>query len=69
MCACKIENGSNARTRTRHARLKDIAERAGISKAAVSFALSIPQVSEKTRRKIRALANKFGYKPNPIVRR
>ena len=51
-----------------HARLKDIAERAGISKAAVSFALSgSTKVSEKTRRKIRALANKFGYKPNPIV--
>lgn len=51
-----------------HARLKDIAECAGISKAAVSFALSgSTKVSEKTRRKIRALANKLGYKPNPIV--
>ena len=52
----------------RKARLKDIAERAGISKAAVSLALAgSKKVSIQTRRKIRALADKLGYKRNPII--
>ena len=52
----------------RKARLKDIAERAGISKAAVSLALAgSKKVSIQTRRKIRALADKLGYKRNLII--
>ncbi len=48
--------------------LKDIAKCAGISKAAASFALSgSKKVSEQTRKRVREIADKFGYKRNPIL--
>jgi LacI family transcriptional regulator len=49
-------------------RLQDIADRAGISRAAVSLALrhhaSIPAA---TRARVEALARELGYRPNPLV--
>ena len=45
-----------------------IARHAGVSQAAVSFALrNHPAISPATRRRIRTLAAKLGYRPNPLV--
>ncbi|MEV7086036.1 LacI family DNA-binding transcriptional regulator [Streptomyces sp. NPDC093085] len=49
--------------------MADIAERAGVTKAAVSFALNgRPGVSEPTRRRIRAIAQELGWQPNSAAR-
>lgn len=48
--------------------LKGIARRAGLSTAAVSYALrGSPKVSAEVAAKVRALAEKLGYRPNPRV--
>jgi DNA-binding LacI/PurR family transcriptional regulator len=48
--------------------MNDVARRAGVSKNTVSLALrSDPQIPEKTRRRIRALARQMGYEKNPTV--
>ncbi len=48
--------------------LKDIAERAGLSKNAVSLALRHdPRVSAKTRARVEALAAEMGYQRNPAL--
>ncbi|MDX2109573.1 MAG: LacI family DNA-binding transcriptional regulator [Verrucomicrobiota bacterium] len=48
--------------------LKQVAERAGISVAAVSQALrSTGNVSDKTRHRVRQIADEMGYIPNPIL--
>lgn len=48
--------------------LKGIARRAGLSTAAVSYALrGSPKVSAEVTAKVRALAEKLGYRPNPRV--
>jgi LacI family transcriptional regulator len=50
--------------------IKDIAERAGVSFSTVSKALrNSPLVQEKTRRKILAIAEEMGYRPNIAARR
>lgn len=51
--------------------LREVAERAGVSLAAASSALSgsgQPSVSERTIRRVRAAAAELGYRPNPIAR-
>ena len=49
--------------------LLDIAQRAGLTKAAVSFALNdAPGVSESTRDRVRAIAAEMGYQPNTAAR-
>ncbi len=48
--------------------MQQIAERAGVSRMAVSLALrNSPKVSVKTKEKIRAIAEELGYRPNPLV--
>ena len=45
-----------------------IAEEAGVSRAAVSMALrNHPRIPEATRLRIQAIANKLGWKPNPLL--
>ena len=49
--------------------IKDIAERAGVSKGAVSYALNgRPGVSAATRDRIRAIADELGWYPNRAAR-
>ncbi len=49
--------------------IKDIAERAGVSKGAVSYALNgRPGVSDHTRDRIVAIANELGWYPNRAAR-
>ncbi len=46
----------------------DIAHEAGVCKATVSLALrNSPRISEPTRKRIRAIADKMGYHRNPLV--
>lgn len=53
---------------TRPPRLKDIAAAVGVSTMLVSIALrGMPGVSEKTRKKIKACANRLGYRPDPAL--
>lgn len=48
--------------------MADIARRAGVSKNTVSLALRhSPQIPERTRKRIGALARKMGYQANPVV--
>jgi LacI family transcriptional regulator len=47
--------------------LKDIAERAGVSRNTVSCALrNDRRISEATRARIREIADEIGYRPNPL---
>jgi LacI family transcriptional regulator len=49
-------------------RLQDIADAAGVSRAAVSMALrNHASISVATRTRIQELARKLGYQPNPLV--
>ena len=49
--------------------IRDIAERAGVSKVAVSYALNgRPGVSEDTRERIVSIANELGWYPNRAAR-
>jgi DNA-binding LacI/PurR family transcriptional regulator len=49
--------------------IADIAERAGVSKGAVSYALNgQPGVSESTRRRVLAIAAEIGWNPNGAAR-
>ena len=49
--------------------IADIAEKAGVSKGSVSYALNgRPGVSEPTRRRILAIADDFGWQPNRAAR-
>lgn len=51
-------------------RIGDVAERAGVSKTAVSFAFNQPaQLNTTTRERILAAAEDLGYRPSPIARR
>lgn len=48
--------------------MQDVAARAGCSKNTVSQALrNSPQIAKATRKRIRELAKKMGYRPNPMV--
>ena len=49
--------------------IADIAQRAGVSKGAVSYALNgQPGVSEATRQRIVAIAREIGFNPNSAAR-
>ncbi|HWR11833.1 MAG TPA: LacI family DNA-binding transcriptional regulator [Rectinemataceae bacterium] len=49
--------------------IKDIAERAGVSKTTVSFALNNPKrISKETYEKIMAIVGELGYFPSPVAR-
>ncbi len=49
--------------------IADIASRAGVTKAAVSFALNgQPGVSAATRQRILAIAEEIGFQPNSAAR-
>src|SRR5690348_2959843 len=53
----------------RPVRLKDIAERAGVSIKTASNALNgLPHVRESTRERVLALADELGYRPNLSAR-
>ena len=55
--------------RPRRATIADIAEQAGVSKGAVSYALNgQPGVSEATRERILAIAAELGWYPNRAAR-
>ncbi|RRJ97575.1 LacI family transcriptional regulator [Opitutaceae bacterium TAV4] len=48
--------------------LREIARATGLTATAVSMALrNAPGVSEATRRRVREIAEKMGYRPNPLV--
>ena len=60
-----MEPGKTARRPT----IRDIAARAGVSKGAVSYALNGRRgVSEATRRRVLAIAEELGWKPNSAAR-
>jgi alanine racemase len=53
----------------RRPRIADVAEAAGVSKTAVSFAFNDPErLSEATAARIRAVADELGYRPHPVAR-
>lgn len=48
--------------------LQDVADRAGVHRSTVSLALrDHPRISEPIRRKVQALAQRLGYRINPLV--
>ncbi|HEX3265910.1 MAG TPA: LacI family DNA-binding transcriptional regulator [Candidatus Limnocylindrales bacterium] len=56
------------RTRDRP-RSADVAREAGVSKTAVSFAFNSPErLSSETAERIREIAGRLGYRPNPVAR-
>jgi DNA-binding LacI/PurR family transcriptional regulator len=58
-----------AERRTERITIRDIAERAGVSKGAVSYALNgRPGVSSDTRNRILAIADELGWYPNRAAR-
>ena len=58
-----------AKQQGRRTTIKDIAERAGVSKGAVSYALNgRPGVSDETRDRILAIADELGWYPNRAAR-
>jgi alanine racemase len=49
--------------------IKDIAERAGVSKTTVSFALNDPsRISAETYKRVMSVVTEFGYVPDPVAR-
>ena len=55
--------------KTSRATIRDIAERAGVSKGAVSYALNgLPGVSDSTRERILSIAEELGWYPNRAAR-
>jgi LacI family transcriptional regulator len=48
--------------------IRDVADAAGLSPAAVSYALRGIMVSEETQERVRRLADDLGYEANPIAR-
>jgi alanine racemase len=50
-------------------RIADVAREAGVSKTAVSFAFNSPErLAPATAERIRAVAERLGYSPNPVAR-
>jgi DNA-binding LacI/PurR family transcriptional regulator len=55
--------------RTKRIRIADVAEAAGVSKTAVSFAFNNPdRLSDETAARIRDIAEQLGYRPDPVAR-
>jgi LacI family transcriptional regulator len=52
----------------RGATLRDVAELAGVSSAAASYALRDMRGSGETRRRVRAAADRIGYRADPVAR-
>ena len=49
--------------------IKELAEKAGVSKTAVSFAFNNPKrISEETYNRIMKIAKEIGYSPDPLAR-
>ena len=48
--------------------IREVADAAGVSPAAVSYALRGIQVSEETQERVRKVADDLGYEANPIAR-
>ena len=49
--------------------IKDLAEKAGVSKTTVSFAFNNPsRISKETCEKIMTIAKEIGYSPDPVAR-
>jgi LacI family transcriptional regulator len=48
--------------------IREVADAAGVSPAAVSYALRGIQVSEETQERVRRVADQMGYEANPIAR-
>ncbi|WP_247694748.1 LacI family DNA-binding transcriptional regulator [Streptomyces sp. B93] len=60
---------SGKRSPARRPTMKDIAQRAGVSESAVSFALNDrPGVSEVTRARVRRVAEQLGWRPSTAAR-
>jgi LacI family transcriptional regulator len=55
-------------TPTKRVTIREVADAAGLSPAAVSYALRGLQVSEETQRRVRRVADDLGYEANPIAR-
>jgi DNA-binding LacI/PurR family transcriptional regulator len=56
-------------TRRTRIGIADVAEAAGVSKTAVSFAFNSPRrLSEETAARIRVVADELGYRPDPVAR-
>ena len=55
--------------RTGRPTIKELAEQAGVSKTAVSFAFNSPErISKETYARIMAIAKELGYVPDPVAR-
>jgi alanine racemase len=55
--------------RTRRVRIADVAAAAGVSKTAVSFAFNNPdRLADDTAVRIRDVADRLGYRPDPVAR-
>jgi DNA-binding LacI/PurR family transcriptional regulator len=55
--------------RTTRPRIADVAREAGVSKTAVSFAFNSPdRLAPETAERIRGVADRLGYSPNPVAR-
>jgi LacI family transcriptional regulator len=55
-------------TTTKRVTIREVADAAGLSPAAVSYALRGIQVSEETQERVRKIASELGYEANPIAR-
>jgi alanine racemase len=56
-------------TKTKRARIADVAKEAGVSKTAVSFAFNSPErLNADTAARIREVADSLGYRPHPVAR-
>jgi len=55
-------------TPTKRVTIREVADAAGLSPAAVSYALRGIQVSEETQERVRRVATELGYEANPIAR-
>ncbi len=53
---------------TKRVTIREVADAAGLSPAAVSYALRGIQVSEETQERVRRVADELGYETNPIAR-
>src|ERR1700745_1308527 len=60
--ACGVSPGAKRVT------IREVADAAGVSPAAVSYALRGIQVSEETQERVRKVADELGYEANPITR-
>ncbi len=66
--ACQSHRKAQTRGVKKPVSLQQIADEAGVSKGTVSLALrNHPRIPEATRKRISEVADKMGYRPNPVV--